>query len=903
MVEDFEAISSFDSLATCDVTIVGTGPLGLALAHACLVRGFRVMMLESGGRNPDQQANALSRAAKMDGTAHVPLEEGCARVLGGNSHLWGGRCVPFDAIDFEKRDYIPFSGWPIPYAEVARWYAEASQFLKCSQSFKVEPIWPHSDAVRFDTIESWMNDSNVSTHHNSWIENHQNLTIVTRATVTDFVFDENVRRVVAIRATDGTRTVEVPVRRLVVACGGVQTPRLLLAVQRAHPNLFGGPEGPLGRYYMGHVSGKLAELKLAVPEKADTLDYMRAETGFLRRRITLTEAVQREERLGQISFSSGNAVVYDSSHRSGALSLLWFILASPLGARFVNAPLRSVYLGETKPAVWPHLMNVLREPIATISGVWSVYTQMFRQRPKKPSVFLPNKDGRYTLYYHGEQSPNPENRITLSEEVDAVGMPRANVAFNFSHADAEYVASAHKSVEKAVKELGIGGLVYSVPEENRVAAILSQARDGLHQIGATRMSDDPTTGVVDSDLKAFGLDNFYIASTSVMPTSGHANPTFVGVALARRLAAHLTGDLERHVDGAPETLVQNDVAVAAMRRFVGEPSENAVKVLVTGASGFVGRAVCDLLRSRGHTIRALTSRRDQADTREDGIEWRFHDWREDLDFDRHVTGCVAVIHLGAEIWRTDRMERVNVEATRALVKAAARSGVKSFVFASSVAVYGSSKSPRVDESSPVVTAQGYVPSEYRGKANVLAYGRSKVLGEIAVHDACSVGAHHGRQMNGTILRPTVVVDEDKILETTRIGRAAKEIGANRRVNFVTLTDVAAAFVWVMEKNYADDALPGARVFNLSDDTTPELTYARLYRKLEALSDVRGLRERFGAPRQCYNLADMLRNKRPSRRLPLGMMHFPNDALKATGFRHPYGVEDTIARAARRLSNS
>src|SRR5690554_5933541 len=107
MIEDFRAITEAPGLSNSDITIVGTGPLGLALAHACLMRGWRVMMLESGGRHPDQNANDLSRAAKMDSKAHVALEEGCARVLGGNSHLWGGRCVPFDPIDFETRDYIP----------------------------------------------------------------------------------------------------------------------------------------------------------------------------------------------------------------------------------------------------------------------------------------------------------------------------------------------------------------------------------------------------------------------------------------------------------------------------------------------------------------------------------------------------------------------------------------------------------------------------------------------------------------------------------------------------------------------------------------------------------------------------------------------------------------------------
>jgi len=69
--------------------------------------------------------------------------------------------------------------------------------------------------------------------------------------------------------------------------------------------------------------------------------------------------------------------------------------------------------------------------------------------------------------------------------------------------------------------------------------VLSQASDGMHQIGAARMSNDPSTGVVDGDCRVHDLSNLYLASTCVFPTSGQANPTFLGVALALRLANHL----------------------------------------------------------------------------------------------------------------------------------------------------------------------------------------------------------------------------------------------------------------------------------------------------------------------------------------------------------------------------
>jgi choline dehydrogenase-like flavoprotein len=58
-------------------------------------------------------------------------------------------------------------------------------------------------------------------------------------------------------------------------------------------------------------------------------------------------------------------------------------------------------------------------------------------------------------------------------------------------------------------------------------------------MGTTRMSSDPTRGVVDADCRVHGYANLYIAGSSVFPTSGWANPTLTIIALAHRLAAHL----------------------------------------------------------------------------------------------------------------------------------------------------------------------------------------------------------------------------------------------------------------------------------------------------------------------------------------------------------------------------
>ena len=67
---------------------------------------------------------------------------------------------------------------------------------------------------------------------------------------------------------------------------------------------------------------------------------------------------------------------------------------------------------------------------------------------------------------------------------------------------------------------------------------------GAHHMGTTRMHDDPRQGVVDRNSKVHGVDNLYVAGSSVFPTSGAANPTLTLVALTLRLADHLKVQLQ-----------------------------------------------------------------------------------------------------------------------------------------------------------------------------------------------------------------------------------------------------------------------------------------------------------------------------------------------------------------------
>jgi choline dehydrogenase-like flavoprotein len=114
---------------TCDLCIVGSGPVGVSLALEFERLGRNVLVLESGGSEVDPKRTEDSRARIVDPRHHAPMDLTVCRALGGASWLWGGRCVPYDAVDFMRRDFIPESDWPIRYEEIEPWYKAACQYM------------------------------------------------------------------------------------------------------------------------------------------------------------------------------------------------------------------------------------------------------------------------------------------------------------------------------------------------------------------------------------------------------------------------------------------------------------------------------------------------------------------------------------------------------------------------------------------------------------------------------------------------------------------------------------------------------------------------------------------------------------------------------------------------------
>jgi nucleoside-diphosphate-sugar epimerase len=312
-------------------------------------------------------------------------------------------------------------------------------------------------------------------------------------------------------------------------------------------------------------------------------------------------------------------------------------------------------------------------------------------------------------------------------------------------------------------------------------------------------------------------------------------------------------------------------------------------VLVTGASGKIGKHVVKELLQRGFKVRAMTSRQRTGNDLVEGVEWRVKDFANSLDFDSDLAGCDAVIHLAAEIADSSRMQRVNVEATRALARASEKANVAVFCYTSSASVYGNSASRIVTEESPTLTPDNDIKGEYAAPDFLRAYGRSKLQGEIAIHDAA-------RSVEYVILRPTMVVDVDDVLKLSELSPVRKSLTARRHAHYVYIADVAQAIVWSVERGLArDEPRPGVTTYNIAEDDFPESSYEAILRKLRASTGHHAFDVR-PAPQ----IADALMNAARFRTLPLryayGSMLFATDKLRNEGFRPRHGLEQLYRRA-------
>ncbi len=535
--------------APVDVCIAGGGAAGLTLAHDLSGHGLSVLLLEAGGLKETKASQSLFEGELADPAVHPWLHHFRVRAMGGASRIWGGRCIPYDPIDFEARAWAPGPGWPIglqtltPYYETAQVAAEAGAFDYDPASAlpgRQAELAPGLDGATFVTrLERFSRPTDFWKRYGQALTQARDVQVLMNAPIKAVRLAPDGGRVdhLEVLRPDGTG-LAVRARRYVLAAGGLETVRILLASDDIKACGVGGDHGHLGRYYMSHLAAAAGEIRFARPEQI-AFDYETDGEGvYVRRRLTLTAEAQRRAECLNVVFRTHLPDPADPAHGDPILSAMFMVKDLILYEYSRKFRERAITLGDRLG----HVRNILAGAprLAAFSSRF-VHKRWFSDR-QMPSVVLGSRTGAYALEFHAEQAPNPDSRLTLSDQRDALGQRRLRADWRTSDIDYESLKRAYALLADELKRTGVGELRYDA--EDVAAKARREGAYGGHHLGAARMAEDPRQGVVDTDCRVHGVGDLFVASGAVLPTSSQANPTLTILALTLRISAQIRRELE-----------------------------------------------------------------------------------------------------------------------------------------------------------------------------------------------------------------------------------------------------------------------------------------------------------------------------------------------------------------------
>ncbi|WP_366182410.1 GMC family oxidoreductase [Flavobacterium ovatum] len=534
-----------------DLCIIGSGPAGIitALEYSKLNPEKTILLVEYG--KSDTVKNPLDDSIIISNlTNHHPVYECTNKKFGGSSETWGGRCVMYDEVDFIDRPIINNGcTWDLDlFEEVKKYLSQTAAYFECGEAkFNLNQIDKFektriaddfdSENISDSVVERWSMPTRFGIRYRKEIFANKNITLIEGYEARSFEKPIADGKVSLLELVDWDNKVkQIEARDFVIAAGAQESTRLLLRNLQLFKNLNDVPHS-LGKYYQGHLSGKIASVQFYGNPKKTDYAFLRDDDGiYLRRRFQFKADYLIENNLLNTAIWLDNPLYYDPKHGSGAMSFMYMAMITPfLGKKLAPPAIADSITKGKVENLDKHLLNIIKGFPFSISKPAIIFFKRFMLKRKLPGVFLYSPENKYALHFHSEQIPYEGNTITLSEDGD-----KLLINYTLTDDDINSVIALHKELDQSLQKSGCGKLEYWFPEADLFNEIKKMSRDGIHQSGTTRIANSAEKGVVDRNLKIFGTANIYVCSSSVFPTSGQANPTFFLGAFAVRLAHELT---------------------------------------------------------------------------------------------------------------------------------------------------------------------------------------------------------------------------------------------------------------------------------------------------------------------------------------------------------------------------
>ncbi len=516
---------SAESTLECELCIIGGGAAGITIARELAGTDIRVVLLESGGLGPEKDTQDLY-AGTIEGSHYPSLTRCRLRYLGGTTNHWGGNCSPLDPIDFATRPWVEHSGWPFTREHLDPFYARAQEYCQLGP-FQYNPqYWAEQrgeSSLDFNPnvletgIAQGSPPTQFGTVYREDLRNAQNVQALLHANMVKIALstDEHVESVKATVLGGSEFTVKA--KHYVLAMGGIENARMLLTQTDRHKDGIGNQHDLVGRFFMDHPVIEGAVFIPSDPKRWPGLYTSKVTDGHVSNAfLKLSDAALEKEGL--------------------------------LNARMPFEPITNYRLSEGIESLheitgafgdfdWPDNMG---RHIANVAGDLDMVLESVSRSVFGYKMFdSASETAGYVFNAMIDPVPDPNNRVRLGSERDALGLQRPHLTLNLSERDRANLWRCYEIAASQLGALGAGRVKLLREREDALWEDKRWLSFGNHHMGTTRAHDDPKQGVVDANLRVHGMHNLHIAGSSVFPTGGSVPPTLTIVALALRLSQRL----------------------------------------------------------------------------------------------------------------------------------------------------------------------------------------------------------------------------------------------------------------------------------------------------------------------------------------------------------------------------
>jgi len=476
MLQDFNLLSNIDG--EYDSCIVGTGPAGMTLALKLAASGEKVLLLEAGGLSYSDRSQELYDCESVGHDAWPKYTR--LRYFGGTSNHWSGRCRPFEKSDFYDRSINGLPGWPIRYGEIEPYLPEAMTILDLDPDAGFKPInKPSLEDHFYPDAFAQSPPTRFQAKYIDQITASENIHCFFNATAVDIKLDQSHQAVTHIQVAN-YNGLSTPVKAgtFILCLGGLETPRFMLNCNKQIKSGIGNRTDMVGRCFMEHLNVPIGSFLYREPEAFTKLQFF------------TDDQFCQSSSIGKSNITMSIVSSVKSYGRTKAIKTFFKNLACQMQ---------------------------IEDKVQFISDF------------KCP--------GMGTIGTLIEQAPNLDSRVSLGDTTDSFGLLKAQLNWQIGAYDQNTIRQAALTMAKEFSNAGLGQI--------RLADFILNPEQEIkfghhaHHMGTTRMSDDPKYGVVDRNSKVHGLDNLYIAGSSVFSTGGACNPTMPIIQLCLRLADHL----------------------------------------------------------------------------------------------------------------------------------------------------------------------------------------------------------------------------------------------------------------------------------------------------------------------------------------------------------------------------